>query len=93
MIMVRIAGGPTQGTYPMSEALKARRSLARSVVTASGCMAATLLLLVPLLTLEATARGGGGGGGRGGGGFGGHVGGFGGASAAVALLAAPVSAA
>src|SRR6516225_6401959 len=58
----------------MSEALKARRSLARSVVTASGCMAAVLLLLVPLLTLEADARGGGGHGG----GFGGHVGGFGG---------------
>jgi len=37
-------------------------------------MAAVLLLLVPLLTLEADARGGGGHGG----GFGGHVGGFGG---------------
>src|SRR5262252_1365157 len=39
------------------------------------CTIATLLLVVPLLTLEADARGGGGGHG---GGFGGHGGGFGG---------------
>jgi hypothetical protein len=55
---------------------KARSSLARSVVTASVCMAAMLLFLVPLLTLEADARGGGRGGGGGHGGGHGHGGGF-----------------
>jgi LTXXQ motif family protein len=48
------------------------------VLTTGICLAAMLLLIIPLLTLEADARGGGGGGGRGGGGFGGHGGGFGG---------------
>jgi hypothetical protein len=50
----------------------------RPVLTAGVCTAAILLLAVPLLTLQADARGGGGGGGRGGGGFGGQGGGFGG---------------
>ena len=53
------------------------RSAVRPMLTICACMAATLLLVVPLLTLEADARGGGGG--RGGGGHGGgHGGGFGG---------------
>jgi LTXXQ motif family protein len=53
-------------------------------LTTGACIAAMLLLVVPLLTLEADARGGGGGGhgggGHGGGGHGGggHFGGFGG---------------
>jgi LTXXQ motif family protein len=46
----------------------------RPVFRASLYMAATLLFIVPLLTFEATARGGGGG--HGGGGFGGHSGGI-----------------
>src|SRR5262249_62218493 len=45
------------------------RSAVRPILTICACMAATLLLVVPLLTLEADARGGGGG--RGGGGHGG----------------------
>jgi LTXXQ motif family protein len=57
-----------------TEGRKMRRSLAGPVVTATVCAAATLLLLVPLLTLEADARGGGGGRGGGGHGFGGHGG-------------------
>src|SRR5215472_15186039 len=63
------------------------------VLTTGACMAAILLLIMPLLTIEADARGGGGGGHGGGGGghgggghgggghfasFGGHGGGFGG---------------
>jgi LTXXQ motif family protein len=70
-----------------------RRVQSGSAVTpmlkAGACIATTLLLIVPLLTLEADARGGGGGGGHGGGGgghggaahgggFGGHGAGFGG---------------
>jgi LTXXQ motif family protein len=56
------------------------RSAVRPVLTTGACMAAMLLLVVPLLTLEADARGGGGGGHGGGGhggghGFGGHGGG------------------
>jgi hypothetical protein len=54
--------------------LKARNHAVRPQVAGSACVAAMLLLLVPLLTLEADARGGGGHGG----GFGGHGGGFGG---------------
>src|SRR5437016_3155800 len=57
------------------------RSAVRPVLTTGACMAAMLLLVVPLLTLEADARGGGGGGhggGGGGGGHGGHGGGHGG---------------
>jgi LTXXQ motif family protein len=57
---------------------KRARSFISPVLTTGICLAAMLLLIVPLLTLEADARGGGGGGGRGGGGFGGHGGGFGG---------------
>jgi len=53
-------------------------SAVRIVLTTGACMAAMLLLVVPLLTLEADARGGGGGGHGGGHGFGGHGGGFGG---------------
>src|SRR5262249_34839737 len=56
-------------------------SAVRLVLTIGACMAAMLLLVVPLLTLEADARGGGGGGHGGGGhfaGFGGHGGGGGG---------------
>jgi LTXXQ motif family protein len=59
---------------------RARARIAlRPVLTTCACMAAMLLLLVPLLTLEADARGGGGhgGGGHGGGGHGaGRHGGF-----------------
>ncbi len=49
------------------------RRAVRPVLTAGACIAAVLLLVVPLLTLEADARGGGGhgGGGHGGGGHGG----------------------
>jgi hypothetical protein len=59
------------------------RSAVRPVLATGACMAAMLLLVVPLITLEANARGGGGGGhgggGHGGGGHGGgHGGGFGG---------------
>src|SRR5262245_17620106 len=66
-------------------------SAVRLVLTTGACMAAILVLVVALLTLEADARGGGGGGHGGGGhgggghgggghfaGFGGHGGGFGG---------------
>jgi LTXXQ motif family protein len=58
------------------------RTAVRPVLTTCACMAAMLLLAVPLLTLEAGARGGGGhgGGGRGGGGHG--AGGHGGFRAA-----------
>src|SRR5215510_7417762 len=52
------------------------RSAVRPMLTICACMAATLLLVVPLLTLEADARGGGGHGGGHGGGFGGHRGGI-----------------
>ena len=58
--------------------LKPRNQVMRPQVAGSACVAATLLLLLPLLTLEADARGGGGGFGGRGGGFGGHGGGFGG---------------
>jgi hypothetical protein len=55
------------------------RSAVSPVLTTGACIAAMLLLVVPLLTLEADARGGGGGGHGGGGhGGGGHFGGFGG---------------
>ena len=49
------------------------RSAVSTVLTTGACIAAVLLLVVPLLTLEADARGGGGhgGGGHGGGGHGG----------------------
>ncbi len=49
------------------------RRAVRPVLTTGACIAAVLLLVVPLLTLEADARGGGGhgGGGHGGGGHGG----------------------
>jgi LTXXQ motif family protein len=53
------------------------RSMVKLVFSAGACLAVMLLLVVPLLTLEADARGGGGGGGHGGGGGGGHGGGFG----------------
>src|SRR5215467_6752032 len=56
------------GMMPMAgnEGLKARNQAVRPQVAGSACVAAMLLLLVPLLTLEADARGGGGGfGGRG----------------------------
>ena len=51
------------------------RSAVRPVLTTGACMAAMLLLLVPLITLEADAKGGGGGHGGGGHGGGGHGGG------------------
>src|SRR3954447_1424289 len=51
------------------------RSSVRPVLTTGACMAAMLLLLVPLITLEADAKGGGGGHGGGGHGGGGHGGG------------------
>jgi hypothetical protein len=54
------------------------RSAVSPVLTTGACMAAMLLLVVPLITLEADARGGGGGGHGGGGHGGGHGGGFGG---------------
>src|SRR4029077_7275026 len=61
-----------------------RRAQSRSavglVLTTGACLAAMLLLVVPLLTLEADARGGGGGHGGGGHGGGGHGGGGHGAS-------------
>src|SRR6476646_5448539 len=57
-----------------NESLKARNQALRPQVWGSACVAAMLLLLVPLLTLEADARGGGGHGGGFGGGFGGHGG-------------------
>src|SRR2546430_16551287 len=48
------------------------RRAVRPALTTGACIAAVLLLVVPLLTLEADARGGGhGGGGHGGGGHGG----------------------
>jgi LTXXQ motif family protein len=53
------------------------RSAVRLVLTTGACLAAMLLLVVPLLTLEADARGGGGGHGGGGHGGGGHGGGHG----------------
>ena len=51
------------------------RSVVSPVLTTGACIAAVLLLVVPLLTLEADARGGGGhgGGGHGGGGHGGGM--------------------
>jgi hypothetical protein len=59
------------------------RTALRPVLTTCACMAAMLLLVVPLLTLEADARGGGGHGGGGRGGGGGHgAGGHGGFRAA-----------
>ena len=61
-----------------NECLKARNQAVRPLVAGSACVAAMLLVLVPLVTLEADARGGGGGFGGHGGGFGGHGGGFGG---------------
>jgi LTXXQ motif family protein len=66
-------------SYRYGEAQPATRrvrshSAVKWVVSAGACLAAVLLLVVPLLTLEADARGGGGGGGHGGGG-GGHGGG------------------
>jgi LTXXQ motif family protein len=51
------------------------RSAGRPVLTTGACMAAMLLLVVPLITLEADAKGGGGGHGGGGHGGGGHGGG------------------
>ncbi len=52
------------------------RSAVKLVLTTGACMAAMVLIVVPLLTLEADARGGGGGGHGGGGhGGGGHGGG------------------
>ena len=51
------------------------RSAVRPVLTTGACMAAMLLLVVPLITLEADAKGGGGGHGGGGHGGGGHGGG------------------
>jgi hypothetical protein len=50
-------------------------SAVRLVLTTGACLAAMLLLVVPLLTLEADAKGGGGGHGGGGHGGGGHGGG------------------
>jgi hypothetical protein len=44
---------------------KRARSFISPILTTGICLAAMLLLIVPLLTLEADARGGGGGGGRG----------------------------
>src|SRR6476659_1840451 len=61
-----------------NKSLKARNQAGRPQVAGSACVAAMLLLLVPLLTLETDARGGGGGFGGRGGGLGGHGGGFGG---------------
>src|SRR6266550_8750879 len=68
------------GTMPMAanEGLNARNQAVRPLMAGSACVAAMLLVLVPLVTLEADARGGGGGFGGHGGGFGGHGGGFGG---------------
>src|SRR2546430_15852187 len=60
-----------QPAAPATPASRARRRGSMAGV----CIVATLLLVVPLFTLEADARGGGGGHG---GGFGGHGGGFGG---------------
>src|SRR3954449_13060416 len=48
------------------------RSSVRPVLTTGACVAAMLLLVVPLITLEADAKGGGGGHGGGGHGGGGH---------------------
>jgi LTXXQ motif family protein len=69
--------------YRRGAAAATPASLARRRGSMAGvCTVATLLLVVPLFTLEADARGGGGGHGGGfgghGGGFGGHGGGFGG---------------
>ena len=50
------------------------RNAVGPVLTTGACLAATLLLVVPLLTLEADARGGGGGHGGGKHGGGGHGG-------------------
>ena len=61
-----------------NEGLNARNQAVRPLMAGSACVAAMLLVLVPLVTLEADARGGGGGFGGHGGGFGGHGGGFGG---------------
>jgi hypothetical protein len=53
------------------------RNAAKLVLTTGACLAAMLLLVVPLITFEADARGGGGGHGGGGHGGGGHGGGHG----------------
>src|SRR5262249_39735198 len=63
-------------TQPTAAARRAQfRSAVKLVFTAGACMAAMVLIVVPLLTLEADGRGGGGGGRGGGGGDGGGGGG------------------
>src|SRR5437667_5193560 len=72
------------GAQPAASAPPRRTSFhsaVRPLLTAGACIAATLLLVIPLLTLEADARGGGGGGGGHGAGIGGHGGGHGGFAA------------
>src|SRR4029077_20676709 len=61
-----------------NKSLNARNQAGRPQMAGSACVDAMLLLLVPLLPLDADARGGGGGFGGRGGGFGRHGGGFGG---------------
>src|SRR5919109_5642684 len=63
---------PRKMSMSAAERPNARRYAVRPVTTVTICVAALLLLAVPLFTLEADARGGGGGGGRGGGFGGGH---------------------
>jgi LTXXQ motif family protein len=73
-----------QSAAPRSQSRRA----VRLVLTTGACIAAVLLLVVPLLTLEADARGGGGhgGGGHGGGGHGGGHGGGGARSSKAAHI-------
>src|SRR3954451_11656544 len=66
---------PTAGVRRAKSRSSKSRSSVRPVLTTGACMAAMLLLLVPLITLEADAKGGGGGHGGGGHGGGGHGGG------------------
>jgi len=72
-----LRSGRYTNPQPTAAARRAQfRRAARSMLTVGACIAAVLLVVVPLLSLEADARGGGGGG-RGGGG-GGHAAGIGG---------------
>src|SRR5215471_10200775 len=76
------------GTFGHAQSLAAVPTIAKSKLAKLGsvrpllkpgvAITAVLLLAVPLMTLAATARGGGFGGGHGGFGGGGHIGGFGG---------------
>src|SRR5215469_16675140 len=69
---------PLAAVPPVAKSKLAKLGNVRPVLKTGVATAAVLLLAVPLMTLAATARGGGFGGGHGGFGGGGHIGGFGG---------------